>query len=73
MRTTLDLADELLTEIKILAAQERRTLKEVISELLRSGIRARQQPLRPAGLPDPYPLRVGLSRGMIQQLITEAR
>lgn len=73
MRTTLDLSDELLTEIKILAAQERRTLKEVIGELLRAGIKVRQQPPRPAGLSAPYPLRASLNRGMIQQLIKEGR
>lgn len=51
MRTTLDLPDELATEIKILAAQERRTLKELIGELLRGGLRARQVPVRGTTLP----------------------
>jgi len=51
MRTTLDLPDELATEIKILAAQERTTLKELIGDLLRGGLRARQAIARPAGLP----------------------
>jgi hypothetical protein len=73
MRTTLDLQDELLTEIKILAAQERVTLKELIAELLRSGIRSRQQPVRQSVLPPPYPLGVRMDRGMLQQLIKEGR
>jgi hypothetical protein len=51
MRTTLDLPDELVTEIKILAAQERTTLKELIGDLLRGGLRARQVIARPTGLP----------------------
>jgi hypothetical protein len=54
MRTTLDLSDELLTEIKIMAALERTTLKDLISELLRSGIRAKQSPSRPASLSPAY-------------------
>jgi hypothetical protein len=54
MRTTLDLSDELLTEIKIMAALERTTLKDLISELLRSGIRAKQSPSRPTSLSPAY-------------------
>ena len=73
MRTTLDLHDELLTEIKILAAQERMTLKELIGELLRAGIKSRQQPVRQAILPPAYPLGVRMDRGMLQQLIREGR
>ena len=73
MRTTLDLQDELLTEIKILAAQERMTLKELIGELLRAGIRLRQQPARQAVLPPVYPLGMRMDRVMLQQLIREGR
>jgi len=73
MRTTLDLQDELLTEIKILAAQERLTLKELIAELLRAGIRLRQQPVRQAVLPPVYSLGMRMDRVMLQQLIREAR
>lgn len=55
MRTTLEIADDLGTEIKILAVQENRTLKELISELLRAGLKARQQVQSKAtGLPAPY-------------------
>ena len=43
MRTTLDIADDLGTEIKMLAVQENRTLKELIAELLRAGLKSRQQ------------------------------
>jgi len=73
MRTTLDLQDELLTEIKILAAQERLTLKELMTELLRAGIKARQQPARQTVLPPVYPLGVRIDCRMLQQLIREGR
>jgi hypothetical protein len=73
MRTTLDLQDELLTEIKILAAQERLTLKELITELLRAGIKSRQLPVRKTVLPPAYQLGVRMDRDMLQQLIKEGR
>jgi len=57
MRTTLDLPDELLTEIKVMCAQERATLKELIAELLRIGIKSRQTMVRTAPLPAPYRMR----------------
>jgi hypothetical protein len=61
MRTTLDIADDLGTEIKILAVQENRTLKELISELLRAGLRARLQvQARTTALPVPYRPRESL-------------
>jgi len=61
MRTTLDLPDDLATEIKILAAQERRTLKELIGELLRGGIRARQGVVRATPLPPVHQSRRRIS------------
>ena len=46
MKTTLILPDELMTEVKVLAARERRKLGEVMTELVQAGIesRARQRP-----------------------------
>lgn len=36
MKTTIDLPQDLVTDVKIRAAQERRTMKEVTAEALRS-------------------------------------
>jgi hypothetical protein len=41
MKTTLDLPDELMREIKIRAARENRKLKDAIAELLRRGLSRR--------------------------------
>lgn len=38
MKTTLDLPDDLMRAIKIRAAEENRRLKDVMSDLLRSGL-----------------------------------
>jgi plasmid stability protein len=38
MKTTLDLPDELMREIKIRAARDDRRLKDLIAELLRNGL-----------------------------------
>ena len=40
MRTTLDLPDDLLREIKVRAAREDRTIKDLVTELLRRGLAA---------------------------------
>lgn len=39
MRTTLDLPDPLMREVKVRAAQQDRKLKEVVEELIRTGLR----------------------------------
>ena len=39
MKTTLDLPDELMREIKVRAAREDRKLKDLVAELLRRGLR----------------------------------
>jgi hypothetical protein len=46
MKTTIILPDELMTEVKILAARERRKLGALMIELVQAGIesRARRQP-----------------------------
>lgn len=38
MRTTLNLPDDLMRTIKVMAAQQNRTLQVVIAELLRQGL-----------------------------------
>jgi hypothetical protein len=46
MKTPIDLPDELMIEVKVLAARERRKLGELVTELVRTGIEYRQkQPL----------------------------
>jgi len=39
MKTTLDLPDHLITEVKIRAAKEKRRMKDVIAEALEKGLR----------------------------------
>ena len=57
MKTTLDLPDELMREVKIRAAQEQKKLKDTITELLRVGMAAAKP--APAKLPKPVKLRGG--------------
>ncbi len=45
MKTTLDLNDALLTEAKVLAAQQRTSLTRLIEEGLQLRLRARHAPL----------------------------
>jgi hypothetical protein len=42
VKTTIDLPDELVTEIKIEAARQKKKLKELMPELVRVGLRARR-------------------------------
>lgn len=44
MKTTIELPDELVTEIKIEAAREKKKLKELVPELVRAGLRDRRAP-----------------------------
>ncbi len=57
MKTTLDLPDELMREVKIRAVHERKKLKDTIAELLRKGIAAAKP--RRAKIPKPVKLRGG--------------
>ncbi len=57
MKTTLDLPDELMREVKIRAVYEHKKLKDTIAELLRKGIAAGKA--RPAKIPRPVKLRGG--------------
>ena len=57
MKTTLDLPDELMREVKIRAVHERKKLKDTIAELLRSGLSANKAPR--IKIPKPIKLRGG--------------
>ncbi len=57
MKTTLDLPDDLMREIKIRAVHEHKKLKDTIAELLQKGIAAGKTP-RPR-IPKPVRLRGG--------------
>jgi hypothetical protein len=49
MKTTVELPDELVTEIKIEAARQKKKLKELVPELVRAGLSAQ----RAVASPDP--------------------
>jgi hypothetical protein len=55
MKTTLDLPDDLMHEVKIRAVHERKKLKDAIAELIRKGIVASQ---RASERPMPKPVRL---------------
>jgi plasmid stability protein len=38
MKTTLDLPDELMREVKLRAVMQRRTVKDIVAEFLRQGL-----------------------------------
>jgi len=73
LRPIADLPDELLTEIKILAAQERVTLKDLVHEILRMGLRARQVPNRVWSPPATYRSSLKISRSLLSQMRKEGR
>lgn len=49
MKTTVDLPDELVVEIKIEAARQKKKLQELVQELLRAGLSARRTATAPEG------------------------
>lgn len=57
MKTTLDLPDELMREVKIRAVHEHKKLKDTIAELLQKGIAAGKA--RRPKIPKPVKLRGG--------------
>jgi hypothetical protein len=57
MKTTLELPDELMREVKIRAIHERKKLKDAIAEFIRKGMAAGKK--RPAKTPKPVKLRGG--------------
>jgi hypothetical protein len=44
MKTTIELPDDLLTDVKIEAARQHKKLKELVPELVRAGLRAHRTP-----------------------------
>lgn len=58
MKTTLDLPDDLMHEVKIRAVHERKKLKDAIAELIRKGIAASQRASE-RSMPKPVRLRDG--------------
>ena len=57
MKTTLDLPDDLMREVKIRAVHEHKKLKDTIAELIRKGMAAGKS--RAPKLPKPVKLRGG--------------
>ena len=57
MKTTLDLPDDLMREVKIRAVHEHKKLKDAIAEFIRKGMAAGKT--RPPKLPKPVKLRGG--------------
>jgi hypothetical protein len=57
MKTTLDLPDDLMREVKIRAVHERKKLKDMIAEFIRKGMAAPKK--RRPRLPRPVKLRGG--------------
>ena len=57
MKTTLDLPDDLMREVKIRAVHEHKKLKDMIAEFIRKGMATGKR--RPAKLPKPVKLRGG--------------
>jgi hypothetical protein len=51
MKTTLDLPDDLLLEIKLRAVREGKRLKDAMAELLRKGMVASSEPVQPPHKP----------------------
>ena len=49
MKTTIDLPDELVIEIKVEAARQKKKLKELVPELVRAGLSARLETSPPEG------------------------
>jgi hypothetical protein len=44
MKTTIELPDDLVTEVKIEAARQHKKLKELVPDLMRAGLRANRAP-----------------------------
>jgi hypothetical protein len=59
MKTTLDLPDDLMREVKIRAVHEHKKLKDAIAEFIRKGIAASKS--SPSKLPKPVKLRGGFT------------
>jgi hypothetical protein len=75
MRTTLDIADDVLQAAKERARRERKTIGEIISELARRALTAPQAPLSVKEPKSVYGLKPFARRGGIvtNQLINKLR
>jgi len=73
MKTTLDLPDELMREVKIRAVQEHRKLKDVIADFIRKGMAVSKMSLPKT--PKPVKLRGGFipTTEDIEAAISEGR
>jgi hypothetical protein len=71
MKTTLDLPDELMREVKIRAVHENEKLKHAIAELLQKGMAADGR--RRGKLPKPVKLRGGAITEEIEAAINWGR
>lgn len=73
MKTTLDLPDELMREVKIRAVNEHKKLKDTIAELLRKGLSMNKATR--TKFPKPVKLRGGLipTTEEIEEAIAEGR
>ena len=60
MKTTLDLPDELIREVKLRAVVQRRTVKDLVAEFLRQGL-GMAPPARPATLAAGSMVQIGSS------------
>ena len=69
MRTTLDLPDPLFREVKIRAAEEGLSLKELLTSYVEKGLRGEREETRPLRSPLPPPLP---SRGVPIPSLTNA-
>jgi hypothetical protein len=73
MKTTLDLPDDLMREVKIRAVHEHKKLKDMIAELIRKGMAAGKK--QPTKFPKPIKLRGGFipTTEEIEAAIAEGR
>ena len=72
MKTTLDLPDDLMRQVKIRAVHEQKKLKDAIAEFIRKGMAAGKN--RPAKMPKPVRLRGGpITTGEIEAAIAWGR
>ncbi|MEL6339250.1 MAG: DUF2191 domain-containing protein [Myxococcota bacterium] len=62
MRTTIDISDALLTELKRLAHEQRRSFREIVEETLQQGLAHAQRPAAQTPF-EVHPHALGLKAG----------